>query len=256
MSDTQASTGPVCGQNNLETTDKRSEDEMQIHGLNKTTLLDFPEHVAATVFTGGCNFCCPFCHNKDLVMNPMSQPLIPEADVLQFLQKRRGVLQGVCITGGEPTLQKDLPYFIRQIKKMGYLVKLDTNGYRPEVLNHLLQEKLLDYVAMDIKSSRERYFASAGIGKPDISRIEESVRILADSGISYEYRTTVVRELHTAEDFEAIGKWLAGSPAYFLQGYRDHENVIQPGLSAYGKEEMESFAGILRKNIKKVEIRG
>lgn len=229
---------------------------MQIHGVNKTTLLDFPEHIAATVFTGGCNFCCPFCHNKDLVLHPASQPMLPEEEVLDFLLKRRGILEGVCITGGEPTLQRDLPDFIRRVKELGYLVKLDTNGYRPEVLGRLLQEGLLDYVAMDIKASQEQYALVAGMAGMDVDKIVASTNLLRESGILYEYRTTVVRQLHSQEDFHSIAKWLAGSPAYFLQGYRDSENVIQPGLSAYSKEEMEGFVQILKETISLVELRG
>lgn len=235
---------------------------MRIHGLNKTTLLDYPEHVAATVFTGGCNFCCPFCHNKDLVLDSGSIPTLSEAEILEFLQKRRNVLSGVCITGGEPTLQADLPDFIRQVKAMGYLVKLDTNGYRPEVLKQLLDEQLLDYVAMDIKNAREKYDITVGMQKNgtavsfDISRIEESVEILKAGSIPCEFRTTVVKELHTTEDFESMGMWLQGADTLFLQVYRDNENVIQRSFSAYGREEMEAFVRILRKYIHRVEIRG
>lgn len=229
---------------------------MQIHGLNKTTLLDYPEHVAATIFTGGCNFCCPFCHNRDLVLQPKSFPVIPEAEVLAFLQKRKGVLSGVCITGGEPTLQPDLPDFIAAIKDMGYLVKLDTNGYRPGVLRALLTEGLLDYVAMDIKNAKAHYARTAGREKLDIGRITESVELLKDGTIPYEFRTTVVRELHTEADFAAIGEWLQGAGAYFLQSYRDNENVIAEGFHAYGKEDLERFAEIVRRYVERVELRG
>lgn len=229
---------------------------MQIHGLNKTTLLDYPEHLAATVFTGGCNFRCPFCHNAGLVLDPGSQPHIPEEEVLSFLRKRKGILNGVCITGGEPTLQKDLAGFIRRIKEMGYLVKLDTNGYRPEVLSQLLEEKLLDYVAMDIKSSPARYGIVAGVKGLDTSVIYKSVDLLKCSGVKYEFRTTVVKELHSKEDFEEIAKWLTGSRVHYLQAYRENENVIQSGYHACDREEMEEYAQILRTTIRKVEIRG
>ncbi|MBE5869142.1 MAG: anaerobic ribonucleoside-triphosphate reductase activating protein [Lachnospiraceae bacterium] len=229
---------------------------MQIYGLNKTTLLDYPEHVAATIFTGGCNFCCPFCQNRDLVLHPGEQPVLPQEEVLGFLKKRRGILSGVCITGGEPTLQKDLGEFIARIKDLGYLVKLDTNGYKPQVLKQLLTANLLDYVAMDIKSSLPRYGVLAGVENVDTGVIKESVNLLKNSGIPYEYRTTVVRELHSREDFEQIGEWLAGSPAYFLQAYRENEGVICPGFSTCTREEMEEYADILRKTIKRVDIRG
>lgn len=229
---------------------------MRINGLNKTTLLDYPEHLAATIFTGGCNFCCPFCHNAGLVLDTKKQPMIPEEEVLSFLQKRKGILAGVCITGGEPTLQADLKGFIRKVKEMGYLVKLDTNGYRPDVLEDLLEEGLLDYVAMDIKASVERYPVLTGVKEIDTSVICKSVVLLQYSGISYEFRTTVVKELHSKEDFIRIANWLSGSPLLYLQAYRENENVIQSGYSACTREEMEEYAQILRKTISKVEIRG
>lgn len=229
---------------------------MQIHGLNKTTLLDYPEHVAATIFTGGCNFRCPFCHNGDLVLHPDSYPMISQEEIFSFLQKRCSVLSGVCITGGEPTLQPDLLPFVEKIKDMGYLVKLDTNGYRPDVLKQLLAEGLLDYVAMDIKHSREKYSIATGVSEMDISRIAESVELLKQSKISYEFRTTVVKELHAKEDFTAIGEWLLGAKTYFLQSYRDNENVILREFSAYGKEELEAFVTLLAPFVEKVALRG
>lgn len=229
---------------------------MQIHGLNKTTLLDYPEHVAATVFTGGCNFCCPFCHNGDLVLHPGEFPVISEEEVLTFLKKRKNILSGVCVTGGEPTLQPDLADFIRKIKELGLLVKLDTNGYRPGVLQSLLREKLLDYVAMDLKNSREKYALT--VGKPDleIEKLEESVDMLLHSGVAYEFRTTVVKGLHEDEDFVKMGQWIEGAEAYYLQSYRDNENVIKKGYSAFGKGELESFLQLVKPYVKKAELRG
>ncbi len=224
---------------------------MQIYGLNKTTLLDFPEHVAATVFTGGCNFCCPFCHNRDLVLGTKGLSVLAEEEVLAFLKKL-----GRSCAFGEPSLQADLDIFIRKIRELGYLVKLDTNGYKPKVLRALLEEGILDYVAMDIKNAKERYAATVGKEELDVGRIAESVAILKESRIPYEFRTTVVRELHGKEDLAAIGEWLAGARAYFLQAYQDNENVIAGGFSAYGKEEMEVFAKIVRRNIARVELRG
>lgn len=250
---------------------------MQIHGFNKTTLLDYPGYVAATVFTGGCNFRCPFCHNAGLVLDPTGQERITEEEVLAYLKKRRGILDGVCITGGEPTLQSDLLGFIRQIKGLGYLVKLDTNGYRPQVLWNLLSENLLDYVAMDIKASRENYAVAAGVRNLDISRIEESVAILKSSRISYEFRTTVVKGIHSIDEFEAIGRWLEGSEAYYLQAFRENENLIEKylqyeavedngrtggvcaGNSMFGTfslKDMESMADTARKYIDNVVLRG
>lgn len=229
---------------------------MQIHGLNKTTLLDYPEHVAATIFTGGCNFCCPFCQNGELVLHPQVYPLIAEEEIMTFLKKRKGILSGVCITGGEPTLQKDLVAFIQKIKELGYLVKLDTNGYRPEVLHRLLKQGLLDYVAMDIKNAKMHYPQTVGLQTMDLKRVEESVQILLGEAVDYEFRTTVVRQLHTIDDFRDIAIWLEGARAYYLQAYKDNENVIQKGFSAYEKEEMETFLEVLTPHIKKVELRG
>ena len=247
---------------------------MLILGLNKTNLLDYPEHVAATIFTGGCNFRCPFCQNGDLVLNPGQQPVISEEEVLAVLRKRQGILQGVCITGGEPTLQKDLKDFIIKVKDLGYLVKLDTNGYRPEVLKELLAEERLDYVAMDVKASLENYAKVAGCPGMDLERIRESIALLKGSSIPYEFRTTVVKGLHTFKEFEEIGKLLEGSRAYYLRAFRESERVLglrmdaesgkllsaeekpAPVMEAFSAKEMERMAEIARKFIDKVEIRG
>ena len=229
---------------------------MQIHGLNKTTLLDYPEHVAATVFTGGCNFRCPFCHNSDLVINPASQPMISEEEILAFLTKRKNVLSGVCITGGEPTLQADLPEFISKIKKVGLLIKLDTNGYRPEVLKELVEKKLIDYIAMDIKSGRSGYGLAAGIQNPDFDKIQESVDFIMHCGVQYEFRTTVVKGIHEERDFREISGMIKGCRAYFLQSYKENEKVLMPGYDAFTKEELEQFAKIVRPLVQRVELRG
>lgn len=228
---------------------------MQIHGLNKTTLLDYPGIVASVIFTGACNFRCPFCQNSDIVIVPSSQPLISEDEVFSHLNKRKGIVKGICITGGEPTLQPDLAPFIRKVKELGMLVKLDTNGYRPEVISGLLEEGLLDYVAMDIKSSFSSYSEASGIDV-DTDRIKESIALIMGSGIEYEFRTTVVKELHSKQTFEEIGEMLNGAKKYYLQGYIDSDRVIKKGLSAYSRKEMEEFAEILAKNINKVDIRG
>ncbi|WP_343247593.1 anaerobic ribonucleoside-triphosphate reductase activating protein [Diplocloster hominis] len=229
---------------------------MQIHGLNKTTLLDYPGHVAATLFLGSCNFRCPFCHNAGLVLDPASEPVIPLIDVFGFLKKRRGILDGVCISGGEPTLQEELPDLIHTIRDLGYKIKLDTNGSRPEVLRNLLDEHLLDCVAMDIKSSPENYALVAGISGLDIKKIEESIQLLKDSPISYEFRTTVADELHTDQDFYSIRDWLNGSRAYYLQPYKDSEYVIQEGFHAPSRETLERWRDICAEKIGTVQIRG
>ena len=227
---------------------------MLLVGLNKTTLLDYPGRVAATIFTGGCNFRCPFCHNGDLVLRPSAQNTYSEEEVLSFLRKRKNVLKGVCISGGEPTLQEDLPDFIRKIKKIGYDVKLDTNGYRPEVLEHFLQDGLVDYVAMDIKNCKEKYGRTVGVDGFALRNIEESVNILLRADIPYEFRTTVVKELHGFEDIVKISEWIAGCQRYFLQQYRESEQEIRgiqaeemchscdgEKFHAYEKQEMEEL---------------
>ena len=228
---------------------------MEIHGLNKTTLLDYPGRVASTIFTGACNMRCPFCQNADLVLDPKSQPTIPEEEVLAHIAKRKGIITGVCITGGEPTLQKDLKDFIKKIREIGVDVKLDSNGYRPEVLKDLLDEGLINYIAMDIKSSEGGYSRAAGV-PIDISRIKESIGLIMDSGIDYEFRTTVVKELHDEKTFEEIGEMIAGAKNYFLQAYVDSDRVICPGFTSYTRKELEKFVNILHKNIKNVSIRG
>lgn len=229
---------------------------MKIYGFNKTTLLDYPGHLAASLFLGGCNFRCPFCHNKNLVLNSEKEPYILEDEVLSYLEKRKNILEGVCISGGEPTLNIELESFIRKIKKLGLLVKLDTNGYLPDVLSSLYLDGLIDYVAMDVKSSKENYSRVAGVSLADLSRIERSVEFIKTKVKEYEFRTTVVKELHTASDFKSIGDWLEGASQYYLQSYRETENVISPIFTSYSKHELDEFCLTLQKYIKKVEIRG
>ncbi len=228
---------------------------MQIHGFNKTTLLDYPGLVAATIFTGACNFRCPYCHNAELVLNPSSQPIIPEEEILAHLKKRRGITRGVCITGGEPTLQKDLKDFIKRLKELELKVKLDSNGYKPEVLKDLVKEGLLDYVAMDVKAPLDEYDIIAGV-KLDSSKLKESIDFLIEGHVPYEFRTTVVKDFHTRESFEKMAELIKGADKYFLQGYVDSDKVIAPGLSAYTYEEMQEFLPIFEGKVKLVEIRG
>ena len=217
-----------------------------IHGLNKTTLLDYPGRVAATIFLGGCNFRCPFCQNSSLVQHPSMQPEISEEEVLTFLKKRTGILEGVCISGGEPTLSTDLEDFIQKIRQLGYPVKLDTNGSHPEILKNLAGKDLIQMAAVDIKACRENYPSLTGLLQPDLDAVQETVDFLLHGNLDYEFRTTVVRELHNEEDFLRIGTWLKGAKTYYLQ----------PGFSSYSLAELEHFRDILLKNISKVEIRG
>ena len=224
------------------------------------TLLDFPGRVACTVFLGGCNFRCPYCHNSEL-FDGTAQPLMDEQELLAFLAKRKGLLDGVCITGGEPTLQPGLEDLLRAIKELGYPVKLDTNGYRPEVLEKLVGEGLVDYVAMDIKNGPEQYAATCGLEKMDLSKIERSIRFLAGGAVDYEFRTTVVRELQNEASITQMGKWLqnvAGSPVkrLFLQGFVDRDTVKFAGLSAPEDAKMQQFQSILAPFVEMVKIRG
>ena len=230
---------------------------MRIAGLQKLTLLDFPEHTAATVFLPGCNFRCPFCHNAALVLGAGDATGdTPVEEFFAFLDKRHGLLDGVCITGGEPTLHKDLPVFAEKIRALGFAVKLDTNGSRPDVLRTMVEAGLVDYAAMDIKNARAKYASTCGLDKLDIGKIEQSAAFLMEGRIPYEFRTTVVRELHGFSDFEAIGRWLDGARAYYLQSYVDSEDVLVPGFSAYGKAELETFRRLLAPRFGIVGIRG
>ena len=229
---------------------------MNIKGLAKTTLLDYPGLVAATIFLGGCQFRCPFCHNRSLVIKPEQLPDLDPDDIYAFLEKRKGVLDGVCITGGEPTLQPDLPNLLYDIKRMGYKVKLDTNGYDPVCLDHIIKDGLVDYVAMDIKNSLDKYARTCGYPDLDLTRIRLSADILREEYVDYEFRTTVVHELHAPEDMEAIGRWLSGARAYYLQPYVESDDVILPVFSSCGKAELRQMQKILSAHIKKVGIRG
>lgn len=229
---------------------------MQIKGFQKLTLLDYPGKLGATIFTGGCNFRCGFCHNASLVLNPNLIPSIDQNEVLETLKQKKKVLQGICITGGEPLLQKDLEEFIIALKEMGYLVKLDTNGSFPERLKLLIDNHLIDYVAMDVKNSLEKYHLSTGINNIDTTSILKSINLIKENKIPYEFRTTTVKEHHTKEDFIAIGKLLKGAERLFLQAYSDSPDVIKVGFHAHTKEEMIEFKEILSNYIKEVELRG
>lgn len=225
---------------------------MRIGGLQKLTLLDFPQKVACTIFLQGCNFRCPFCHNAPLVVGTEE---LPVSDLMDFLKKRRGLLDGVAITGGEPLLSAELPDLIREIRTLGYAVKLDTNGSFPDRLSALLEEGLVDYVAMDIKNSPEKYELTSG-ASGILPQVERSVRLLLDGKIPYEFRTTVVDELHEAEDFHAIGAWLRGANAYFLQKFVDSGNLLSDGLHEASNEKMENCLAIAGQYIPNTKIRG
>lgn len=230
--------------------------EMIICGFQKLTLLDYPGKVAATVFTGGCNLRCPFCHNAGLVTDTAKTPILDTDEVLAYLRRRKGILDGVCVTGGEPTMQPDLPEFLGQLRAMGYAVKLDTNGTNPALLRSLTADGLVDYVAMDIKNCREKYGITAGKIPFDIAPIEESVRLLMSGTTPYEFRTTTVRGIHTAADFAAIGDWIAGAERYFLQGFVDSGALIGGGFEAFTPEEMKQFLTVAQQKIPNAQLRG
>ena len=226
-------------------------------GLQKLTLLDYPGKVACTLFTKGCNFRCPFCHNASLVVRAEEQQTYTNEEILAFLKKRQGILDGVAITGGEPTLMSGLYDFIAQIKDMGYSVKLDSNGTRPDVLKKLVLNGLLDYVAMDIKNSPEKYAYTCGLPEGyDLSKIEESKNFLMEGRVDFEFRTTVAKPFHTEEDFYKIGEWLKGSEKYFVQQFKDSGDIIGKEISSFNENEMEKFLNILLPFVPNAQLRG
>jgi len=227
---------------------------VEIKGLQTLTLLDFPGHVACTVFTGGCNFHCPFCHNASLVTAPGSLPSVEEAEFFRFLERRRGILDGVAITGGEPMLWADLPDFLLRIRALGYAVKLDTNGSYPERLRDVINRGLVDYVAMDIKNSPEKYRLTAGADF--LGPVQHSVELLLEGRVPFEFRTTAVKELHTAADFSAIGRWIKGAPRYFIQMFKDSGDILERGMSAPDETAMQAFLEAAREFVPEAALRG
>ena len=228
---------------------------MNIQGLQKMTLLDYPGRVACTVFLGGCDFRCPFCHNYELVEGPLPEA-IGETEFFAFLEKRHGLLDGVAITGGEPCLRRDLPEFLAKIHEAGFPVKLDTNGSHPEMLARLIDEGLVDYVAMDVKNAPAKYAQTIGLPTVDLAPIGESIRLLREGSLEYEFRTTVVREFHEAHDFEEIGAWIAGAKRYFLQAFTERDTVPDRSLSAPDPDDLHAFCDIAAAYVEHAEIRG
>ena len=228
---------------------------MIINGIEKLSLVDYDGVTACVLFTGGCNFACPFCHNSPLVYS-QNLPVIDNDEIFEFFIKRKNVLNGVVITGGEPTLNPDLPEFIAKIKELGYKVKLDTNGTNPKMLLQLIEKELVDYVAMDIKNSKEKYALTAGLKKIDLVPIEESVKILMDSVVEYEFRTTLVKEFHEFSDMEKIAEWINSARKYVLQKFTERETCIKLGFSEVEKETAQSYCDYLAKYISTVSLRG
>ena len=228
---------------------------MKIHGLQKMTLLDFPGHVACTVFLNACDFRCPFCHNYELACGT-SPAVMEENELLSFLKKRKGLLDGAAFTGGEPCLHKELPGLMEKCRDLGYAIKLDTNGYHPKMLAYILEEGLADYVAMDIKNSPEKYALTAGIDHVDMALIEESIALLVNGKTEYEFRTTVVKEFHEAGDFEKMGRMIEGAKRYFLQKFTDRETVPYSNLHAPEPDEMKDFLQIASRFVTEASLRG
>ena len=240
-------------------------------GIQKLTLLDYPEKTACTLFTIGCNFLCPFCHNVSLIIEVEEQQndndyvskvsqtqgkkTITEPEVLEFLEARRGLLDGVCISGGEPLLQDNLECFIDKVKALGFLVKLDTNGSFPDKLEMLIKSGKIDYVAIDIKNSPKKYAETIGLPEYDISPIEKSMQILRTGMIPYEFRTTVVRDFHSPDDLFLIANWISWADKYYLQGFINSDGVLQKGLKAYTDSEMQMFLEEIKKILPTAELR-
>lgn len=227
---------------------------MIINGFEKLSLVDYPGYTAATVFTGACNMRCPFCHNAILVIDAAHQPIVEEQYVFDYLIKRKGIIDGLCITGGEPTLQKDLSTFISKCKDIGVRVKLDSNGTNPEILQDLINKNLLDYVAMDIKNCKEKYAITAN-AKIDLTKIQESIDILESSKIDHEFRTTLVHEFHTLDDISKIAEWLDGTNKYYLQKFEDKGGCIQDGLHEVPLDIAHKMRDAAKEHIKNVELR-
>lgn len=226
---------------------------MKISGIQKLTLLDFPGKVACTIFTPGCNLRCPFCHNATLVFSCTDE--IGEESVLAFLKKRVGILDGMCVTGGEPLLQKDIAAFLRKVKALGYQIKLDTNGTFPDRLAPLLEEGLVDYVAMDIKASPANYDNATGV-VTDMDKVRRSVELLKSSGVAHEFRTTTVKGIHTSDDFAAIAEWLQGEENYYIQQYKVADDMIGAPFESFTKAELDAFALLVKPAVQNVGVRG
>ena len=229
---------------------------MTFYGLQKLSLLDFPGKMVCTVFTGGCNLRCPFCHNASLVLRPGENEQYSPQDIFALLEKRRGILDGVAITGGEPLMHPQLIDFMLSVKSVGFTVKLDTNGCYPEALRRVISEKAADYIAMDVKNSPESYAKTTGVADFDMTPVLESISLLRNGHIPYEFRTTVVKELHCEDDFRSMAKLLSGAERLYLQSFKDSGDILAGEFTAPSKDELERYAEIMRDSVKSVELRG
>lgn len=229
---------------------------MNIGGFQKTSLLDYPDNISAIIWTIGCNFRCPFCYNKDIVLGNVGT--IPAEEILAFLKKRKGLLEGLVISGGEPLMQKDILEFVEKVKKIGYLIKIDTNGMYPEKLKELIDKKLIDYVAMDVKAPKNKYDKLSGV-KIDITKIEKSIEIIRNSAPHYEFKTTFIPGLLTKEDIINIAKWLKGSKRFYLQQFKNDVNLVSSELQnvePYSKEELIETLNDIKSYFENCDVRG
>ena len=229
---------------------------MKIFGLEKLSMVDYDGKVASTIFTGGCNFRCPFCHNSSLVLDYQALPLIDEQSVIDYLEKRKGLLDGVCVSGGEPTLQSDLPNFLEKIKKLGYAIKLDTNGTKPEIVKMLKENGLVDYFAMDIKNNKEDYAKIIGFDSFDTKNVEKTVELFLSDDYDYEFRTTLISQFHLPSNITKIGEWIKGAKKYFLQKYIDSDTCILGGLSPVSQAIAKEYVEILKNYVTCTNLRG
>ena len=229
---------------------------MKINGFQKMTLLDYPGKVACTVFCAGCNFRCPFCHNAALVTHIDNENSFSEQEILEYLKKRRGLLDGVCITGGEPLLNPDIAEFLGKIKQLGFSVKVDTNGSFPDRLIEIVNAGLVDYIAMDVKNSKEKYVQTADVSNLEMENIQKSIDFLLGGKVDFEFRTTVVKEFHTVEDIEEIAKWIKGAPRYFLQNFVDSGDLICGNLTPVSSDVLCKMQQKSTQYVSKTEIRG
>lgn len=230
--------------------------KMQIAGLQKTTLIDYPAKVATTIFTRGCSFSCPFCHNPELVLLDQFLPLIDEGQIFNFLASRQGKLQGVCLTGGEPLINPDLADFIQKIKTVGFLIKLDTNGSFPKRLAKIIDRNLIDYIAMDIKAPLEKYSQATGVESFQTVKIEESIKLIMQSGVDYEFRTTVAKPIHQVKDFYQIGKLIKGSRRFFIQNFVRSKHIDKTtDFQPFSADELLEAKTIMEKFVLEVKIR-
>lgn len=229
---------------------------MRINGFQKMTMLDFPGRVACTVFTAGCNLRCPFCHNAGLVTKINLAEEYKKEDILEYLAKRKGILDGVCITGGEPLLTDETEEFIKKVNEIGLAVKLDTNGFFPERLKKIVDQGLVEYVAIDIKNSKKKYAETVGLSKIDLAPLEESVEFLINGKVNYEFRTTIVKEFHQTQDIVEIGEWIKGAKQYYLQNFVDSGNLICPDMHGVSREFMKELQKVASNFVEKAELRG